>query len=126
MTTTDLAIIVLAVTCALFMPAILFIALRNRRHLLAAVQDRQPLQDAEIAAILARVQTVHSDRADTTMETITEQVTEIRKGFDWLVSDFMIQQAIDMAQAGLPAPKITAQTGISSAEIAAITTCRNH
>ena len=123
---TDFALIALAVVCAFFLPAILFVVLRNRRHLLEVAQNRQALQDAEIAAILARVQDTQTDRADATMEAITEQVTEIRKGFDWLVSDRMIQQAIDMAQSGVATPKITAQTGISSAEMAAITKCRNH
>jgi len=118
---TDYAIIALAVFCALFLPVILFVALRNRQHLLAAAHN-QTRQDA----ILAHMHSSQTGKTDATMETISEQINEIRKGFDWLVSDRMIEQAIDMAKAGTATPKITAQTGISSAEIAAITKCRNH
>lgn len=118
---TDYAIIALAIFCVLFLPAILFVALRNRQHLLAAAQ-----QQTQQGGIPAHVQKSQTDKTDAAMDTISEQITEIRKGFDWLVSDRMIQQAIDMAQAGTATPKITAQTGISSAEIMAITKCRNH
>lgn len=121
MVMTDYAIMALAVFCTLFLPTILFVTLRNRQYLLAAAQKQ-----AQLDGVLARGQTSQTDKTDATMDAISEQITEIRKGFDWLVSDRMIQQAIDMAQAGTANPKITAQTGISSAELIAITKCRNH
>lgn len=125
MTHTDLALVTLAASCLVFLPLILLVALGIRRRIIATMAARPVLQEADLDALAARLR---DPAAETTaaMEAINAQVTEMRKGFDWLVSDRMIEQAIDMARAGLAPANITAQTGISSAELAAIAKCRNH
>ena len=126
MITTDIAIITLTFLCAVFLPAILVVVLRNRRQLLRAARTAPGLQTAEIAAIVAQLQPAPAADTSAAIDAISEQVSEMRKGFDWLVTDRMISEAIDMARAGTATSKITAQTGISGAELAAITKCRNH
>ena len=57
---------------------------------------------------------------------LTARVEEMRKDFDWLVSDRMIEQAIDMARLGQPTATIVQTTGISPDELATINKLRRH
>lgn len=126
MTSTDLALLTLAVTCAVFLPMILVVALGIRRRVTETAAIKTALMDTELDAIAIRLRAGQPDTTSAAIDTITEQVSEIRKNFDWLVSDRMIDQAIDMAREGLATPVITAQTGISGVELDAIKKCRKH
>lgn len=126
MTSTDLALVTLAVTCLVFLPLILIVALGIRRRIASSVAAQPMLHAADLDAIATRLREPLTEDKTAAIETITEQVTEIRKNFDWLVSDRMIEQAIDMARAGLATSSITAQTGISGAELTAINKSRKH
>jgi hypothetical protein len=115
MTHLELAFLTLALCCLVFLPAILWVAIGIRRRIAATAHQ----QKADLAALASKLQMP-------AMDSMTEDMAEIRKGFDWLVTDRMISEAVEMARSGLSTPAIVSRTGISSAELAAITKCRNH
>ncbi|WP_200901840.1 hypothetical protein [Roseovarius tolerans] len=58
--------------------------------------------------------------------TLSDRMDEMRRDFDWLVSDRMIEQAVDMARLGQSHDSIAQTTGVSSAELDAIRKLRRH
>jgi hypothetical protein len=65
-----------------------------------------------------------SDEAS--LMSIADRMDEMRRDFDWLVSDRMIEQAIDMARFGQKPDSIARNTGISASELEAIRKLRKH
>ena len=115
MTHLEIAFLTLALSCVVFLPAILWVAVSIRKRVTANARQ----VEADIGALASKLQTPVTDA-------MTEDMAEIRKGFDWLVTDRMISEAVEMARNGLSTPAIVSRTGISGAELAAITKCRNH
>jgi len=63
---------------------------------------------------------------DCTLKSLSSDLSDMREGFAWLVSDRMIDEAIAMAQIGEEPRSISNQTGISEAELAAIEKLRRN
>ena len=59
------------------------------------------------------------------MRDLGVRMEEMRKDFDWLVSDRMIEQAVSMARLGQPPESIAQNTGISPSELDAIRKLRH-
>ncbi|MFD0857557.1 hypothetical protein [Roseovarius aquimarinus] len=90
-----------------------------------------------VLVILAAIATWRSSRAHRAavraeavdsardLRRIGVQVDEMRKDFDWLVSDRMIEQAVSMARTGQPEMSIAQATGISASELDAIAKLRH-
>ena len=63
---------------------------------------------------------------EASLGTISDRMDEMRRDFDWLVSDRMIEQAVDMARLGQGHDSIAQTTGVSGAELDAIRKLRRH
>ena len=124
MTLPEILLICAAALCVicLLLIAMMTLSLYSK----ASPKAESALQDHEIA----RIATYLSERMGITDEgsirTLTARVEEMRKDFDWLVSDRMIEQAIDMARLGQPTATIVQTTGISPDELATINKLRRH
>lgn len=95
----------------------------KRRRAAAAQQQAQAAQslpDDLADQIADRLATKLGLDEDVTLKSLSSDLSDMREGFAWLVSDRMIDEAIAMAQIGEEPRSISSQTGISETELAAI------
>lgn len=122
----ELAVVALTAACILILPLILLVTLGTWRRLRQVAARADMADDTQLDAIAARLADRQATAAGPALEQLSTQMTEMRRDFDWLVSDRMIEQAIEMAKAGEESNHITTRTGISDAELAAMTRLRQH
>lgn len=123
---TELAVISLTASCIFFLPLILLSIWGIRRRMAKGAKHGAALSESTIDTIVARVVAKTEDKEAATLGQLNAHIVEIREDFDWLVSNRMIEQAVEMARLGEAGEHITKQTGISSLELNAITKHRRH
>ncbi|WP_297781209.1 hypothetical protein [uncultured Roseovarius sp.] len=126
MTNFEITLYALTVLCMIALPLLLAVSLRMAR-MVAHLSGQVPrLSEAEIEHIARRLGTRLGLGEEASLVSIADRMDEMRRDFDWLVSDRMIEQAIDMARFGQKPDAITRNTGISASELEAIRKLRKH
>jgi hypothetical protein len=126
MTYIDFALIGLAAACCAALAALIALSLRQGRTLGALNRRALRPSEADLDIIAQKLGTKLGLSEDAHLGTLSDRMDEMRRDFDWLVSDRMIEQAVDMARLGQSHDSIARTTGISSAELDAIRKLRRH
>lgn len=126
MTYFEITLYALAVLCMIALPLLLAVSIRMARMIAALSGQVLRLSEAEIEQIARRLSHKLGLSDDASLISIADRMDEMRKDFDWLVSDRMIEQAIDMARFGQQPDAIAHNTGISASELEAIRKLRKH
>jgi hypothetical protein len=130
MTYSDLVLPGLAMLCLPALALLIALSLRQSRaisalrHQLRHQQARPGEPDLDVIAQKLGARLGLGDGAS--LGTLSDRMDEMRRDFDWLVSDRMIEQAVDMARLGQSAESIAQTTGVSGAELDAIRKLRRH
>ena len=126
MTYTEFAILGLIVLSAVALPILLVLSFSHARRLRMMKARAMPLSDLELDMLAGKIGSRIGLGEDAPIHNLSDQMSQIQRDFDWLVSDRMIEQAIDMARLGQSDTGIAQQTGISKAELEAIRKLRKH
>ena len=120
MTYFEITLYALAVLCMIALPLILAVSIRMAR-MLAQLSGRMfHMSESEMDHIARRLGHKLGLSDEASLMSIADRMDEMRRDFDWLVSDRMIEQAIDMARFGQKPDSIARNTGISASELEAI------
>ncbi|MBQ0751495.1 MAG: hypothetical protein KBT70_14980 [Roseovarius sp.] len=126
MTYFEITLYALAVLCMIALPLILAVSIRMAR-MLAHLSGRMfHMSESEMDHIARRLGHKLGLSDEASLMSIADRMDEMRRDFDWLVSDRMIEQAIDMARFGQKPDSIARNTGISASELEAIRKLRKH
>lgn len=126
MTYFEITLYALAVLCMITLPLLLAMSIRIAR-ILAHLSGRMfHLNEKEMDHIARRLGHKLGLSDEASLMSIADRMDEMRRDFDWLVSDRMIEQAIDMARFGQKHDSIARNTGISETELEAIRKLRKH
>lgn len=117
MTYTELALTGLATICLVLMPIALLFLRRIAKELVALNKSAAKFEDTRVAA---------TAQGTDTLNELSDSVAEMKRDFEWLVSDRMIELAINMAGSGQSEDRIAKHTGISSSELDAIRKVAKH
>lgn len=126
MTYFEITLYALAVLCMIALPLILAVSIRMARMLAHLSGRMLRLSDAEMDHIARRLGHKLGLSDEASLMSIADRMDEMRRDFDWLVSDRMIEQAIDMARFSQKPDSIARNTGISASELEAIRKLRKH
>ncbi|WP_422002387.1 hypothetical protein [Roseovarius mucosus] len=126
MTYFEITLYALAVLCMITLPLLVAVSVRIARMLAHLSGQVLRLSDPEIDHIARRLGHRLGLSDDASLMSIADRMDEMRRDFDWLVSDRMIEQAIDMARFGQKPDSIARNTGISASELEAIRKLRKH
>ncbi|MGX0974970.1 hypothetical protein ACSSVY_000668 [Roseovarius sp. MBR-51] len=126
MTNFEITLYALTVLCMIALPLLLAVSLRMARMVAHLSGQVLRLSEAEIEHIARRLGNRLGLGEEASLVSIADRMDEMRRDFDWLVSDRMIEQAIDMARFGQKPDAITRNTGISASELEAIRKLRKH
>ncbi|MFA8387615.1 MAG: hypothetical protein ACEPO2_18510 [Pelagibaca sp.] len=121
MTHIELALTGLTTVCLLLMPVALLFLHRIGRELSTLNQSAAKLSEGSLAAATAL-----PAQGAATLTELTDSVAEMKRDFEWLVSDRMIELAINMAGTGQSQDRIAQHTGISASELDAIQKIAKH
>lgn len=108
------------------LPLLVAVSVRIAKTLARLSGQMLRLSDAEIDQIARRLGHKLGLSAEASLMSIADRMDEMRRDFDWLVSDRMIEQAIDMARFGQKPNGIARNTGIRTSELEAIRKLRKH
>ncbi|MEQ8900716.1 MAG: hypothetical protein RID11_14495 [Roseovarius sp.] len=126
MTYIEFALFGLAAACCAALAALIALSLRQGRTLGALNRRALRPNEADLDIIAHKLGTKLGLSEDASLGTLSDRMDEMRRDFDWLVSDRMIEQAVDMARLGQNHDSIAQSTGVSSAELDAIRKLRRH
>lgn len=126
MTYIEFALIGLAAACCVALAALTVLSLRQGRTLGALNRRSFRPNEADLDIIAHKLGTKLGLSDEASLGTLSDRMDEMRRDFDWLVSDRMIEQAVDMARLGQSHDSIAQTTGVSSAELDAIRKLRRH
>ena len=126
MTYIEFALIGLAAACCVSLAALTVLSLRQGRTLGALKRRALRPNEADLDIIAHKLGTKLGLSDEASLGTLSDRMDEMRRDFDWLVSDRMIEQAVDMARLGQSHDSIAQTTGVSSAELDAIRKLRRH
>lgn len=121
MTHIELALTGLTTLCLVLMPVALLFLRRISRELVRLNQSATKFSQAGLVpALNAQAQ------GSKTLNDLSDSVAEMKRDFEWLVSDRMIELAINMAGTGQSQDRIAKHTGISASELDAIQKIAKH
>src|SRR6056297_364310 len=126
MTYTEFALLGLSALCALALALLIVLSVRHRRDIGALGRHGFRPSEAELDVIAQKLGVKLGLSEEASLGTISDRMDEMRRDFDWLVSDRMIEQAVDMARLGQGHDSIAQTTGVSGAELDAIRKLRRH
>jgi len=126
MTYIEFALFGLAAACCVALATLIALSLRQGRTLGALNRRALRPNEADLDIIAQKLGTKLGLSEDASLGTLSDRMDEMRRDFDWLVSDRMIEQAVDMARLGQNHDSIAQTTGVSSAELDAIRKLRRH
>ncbi|WP_417726994.1 hypothetical protein [Roseovarius sp.] len=126
MTYSEITLYSLAALLMVALPLMLALSIRMARMLSCLRSQVLRLSEAEIEQVAQRLGHKLGLSSEASLVSIADRMDEMRRDFDWLVSDRMIEQAIDMARFGQKQDSITRNTGISASELDAIRKIRKH
>lgn len=121
MTHIELALTGLTTVCLVLLPIALLFLRRIARELVTLNKSASKFEDTGFAP--ANAATAQGSSA---LTELTDSVAEMKRDFEWLVSDRMIELAINMAGTGQSEDRIAKHTGISSSELDAIRKVAKH
>lgn len=122
MTYSQILVVGVAALALASLPVLVFLSLRISRAVRQLAHRPARLSEADFDALAQRM-----DNGDQeVLHSLRNRVEEMHQNFDWLVSDRMIEQAINMARSGQPSGSIAQETGISATELDAIKKYRRH
>ena len=122
MTIPEITLIGLAALCGTCLLVLVVLSVRQVRWLRSLGSPLQAADADRLADLVAgKTARDHEDG----LARLSDQMDSMRRDFEWLVSDRMIQQAVDMARTGESPDTISHQTGISTAELDAIRKLRH-
>lgn len=117
----ELALTGLTTVCLLLLPITLIVLRRISKELVS------------LNATTSKLSETQSDRTEgtvaqsaTALNDLSDSVAEMKRDFEWLVSDRMIELAVNMAGTGHPQDRISKHTGISASELDAIQKIAKH
>jgi hypothetical protein len=117
----ELALTGLTTVCLLLLPITLIVLRRISKELVSLNVTTSKLSETQ------------SDRTEgtaaqsaTALNDLSDSVAEMKRDFEWLVSDRMIELAVNMAGTGHPQDRISKHTGISASELEAIQKIAKH
>lgn len=117
----ELALTGLTTVCLLLLPITLIVLRRISKELVSLNVTTSKLSETQ------------SDRTESTaaqsataLNDLSDSVAEMKRDFEWLVSDRMIELAVNMAGTGHPQDRISKHTGISASELDAIQKIAKH
>jgi hypothetical protein len=121
MTHIELALTGLTTLCLVLMPIALLFLRRIANELVTLNQSATKL--SETALEPAGTAAMQGSKM---LTDLSDSVAEMKRDFEWLVSDRMIELAINMAGTGQPQERIAKHTGISASELDAIRKVSKH
>lgn len=121
MTHIELALTGLTTVCLVLLPIALVFLRRITKELVSLNKSASKFEDASFAPANAATAQGASALTD-----LSDSVAEMKRDFEWLVSDRMIELAINMAGSGQPEDRIAKHTGISTSELDAIRKVAKH
>lgn len=120
MTLIELSLTGLTTLCLVLMPIALLFLRRIANELMNLGQSASKLSETALIPATAAAQ------GSSALTELTDSVAEMKRDFEWLVSDRMIELAINMAGTGQPQDRIAKHTGISASELDAIQKIAKH
>jgi len=123
MTYIELALTGLTTVCLVLLPIALVFLRRISKELISLNQSASKLSQAHADGTGA---TDKATQGTTMLNELSDSVAEMKRDFEWLVSDRMIELAIDMAGTGHSQDRIAKHTGISASELNAIRKVSKH
>ena len=118
----ELLLVCAAALTLVSLPILLVLSLRQSTFF----EPVPPMEETDIERIAAMLSERLGITDKASIHNLTTRIEEMRADFDWLVSDRMIEQAIEMARLGQPMGAISQNTGISEDELIAIQRLRRH
>lgn len=115
--TSELILLASAAAVTLTLAAGAYVALRRKRAEKAAANSDK--------AMLTKIADDQS-KIDAAINAMADEMKDIRSDIQWLTSERMIDQAINMAREGESGQEIVRQTGISADELVAMQAFRRH
>jgi hypothetical protein len=139
MTHIEIALVGLTTTCLVLLPIALLFLRRIARELVSLNRHASKISDSKIdgitqpadtttvlSAAQSSAETGDSAQGATKLTELSDSVAEMKRDFEWLVSDRMIELAINMAGTGQSQERIAKHTGISTSELDAIRKVAKH
>ena len=120
MTSIEILLIGFTAFCAVSVSLLLVLFMLNGRRFKRLVVQKNRLSEPELDAIAQKLGVKLGASDEASLDTLSTRMNDIHRKFDWLVSDRMNEQAVDLARQGLSHDRITNMTGVSPAEIEAI------
>lgn len=120
MTHIELMLAGLIMICLVLMPIALLLLRRIARELVNLNASSSYVSAGDVGSVDATTQ------GSTTLSELSGSVAEMKRDFEWLVSDRMIELAINMAGTGQSQERIAQHTGISASELNAIQRISKH
>jgi hypothetical protein len=120
MTHIELALTGLTTVCLVLLPIALVFLRRISKELVTLNKSASKFEEAGFAPAAAATQ------GSSALTELSDSVAEMKRDFEWLVSDRMIELAINMAGTGQPQDRIAKHTGISASELDAIQKLAKH
>ncbi|MCI5041960.1 MULTISPECIES: hypothetical protein [Donghicola] len=115
--TSELILLTTAAAVSTLLAGGAYVALRRKRAQKSATKAEK--------AVLANVAEEQA-KIGATIEAIATEIKDMRSDIQWLTSERMIDQAINMAREGESGSEIARQTGISADELVAMQAFRRH
>lgn len=139
----EIALIALISICLLMLPIALLFLRRIAHELVSLNRQATKILETDIDGIAqsaAKIaaqsaaqpaaqpidETGDSAQGTTLLTELSDSMAEMKRDFEWLVSNSMIELAINMASTGQSQERITKHTGISSSELDAIRKVAKH
>ena len=139
MTHIEIALVGLTTTCLVLLPIALLFLRRIARELVSLNRHASKISDSKtdgitqsaakttvLSAAQSSAETGDSAQGATKLTELSDSVAEMKRDFEWLVSDRMIELAINMAGTGQSQERIAKHTGISTSELDAIRKVAKH
>lgn len=120
MTHIELALTSLTAICFVLFPLALLFLRRIAKELVTLNKSASEFSVSGVNVADSATQ------SSTTLSELSESMAEMKRDFEWLVSDRMIELAINMAGAGQSQDSIAKHTGISASELDAIQKIAKH
>jgi signal transduction histidine kinase len=120
MTHIELALTGLTTICLVLLPIALVFLRRISKELVTLNKSASKFEEAGFVNVATATQ------GTSTLTELSDSVAEMKRDFEWLVSDRMIELAINMAGTGQSKDNITKHTGISASELDAIQKIAKH
>ena len=121
MTHIELALTGLTTVSLVLLPVALLFLRRIAKELVSLNKSASKLSETALGA-----STETAAQESKALSDLSDSVAEMKRDFEWLVSDRMIELAINMAGSGQPEDRIAKHTGISTSELDAIRKVAKH